>query len=247
MFVPVSQAVAQQLQRHLADGTFPPDRRLPSQRDLAALYRVSRPSMREAILMLETLGLLRTEPGRGTFAVDPADAAAARRTTTGWERWHPGACGPLDVFQTRLLLEPALAAGCALQRDPALVGALSGLTDRMEAAWADRDLLTHAAEDFRFHTAIAQASGNALLASLYTSAGDLIRDTQRVAIPVTGQGRMAESLAEHRAIIAAIRAGDAPAAQGAMAGHIRRTALQSGIAAADLDRLAGPDAARHTR
>lgn len=237
-FVPVSQAVAQQLQQRLTDGTFPPDQRLPSQRDLAAMFRVSRPSMREAILMLETLGLLRTEPGRGTFAANASEAAAASADgSRAWARWHPGESGPVEVFQTRLLIEPALAAACARRRDGALAGTLAVLTDAMEAAWTVRDLLTHAAEDYRFHSAIAEGSGNRLLARLYQGAAELIRDTQRVAIPVTGQGRMAQSLTEHRSIITAIGAGDPAAAHRAMTNHVRRTALQSGIEPADLNQL----------
>lgn len=239
-FTPVSQVVARQVQQRLTDGTFVPGSRLPSQRDLAAQMGVSRPSMREAILMLETLGMLRTEPGRGTFVVDPADGAGV--SGAAWARGRTGGCGPADVFQTRLVIEPALAAACALRRDPALPGALAALTDAMEAAWADRDLITHAAEDFRFHSAIAGGSGNPLLTRLYLTAGELIRDAQRVAIPVTDDGRMARSLAEHRAIVKAIADGDAGAARATMDGHVRRTALQSGLGPDDLA-LAGPSPA----
>ena len=69
--LPVGQAIARQLQEMIRSGELKPGEKLPSQRVLSERLKVSRPSLREALLTLETLGLVRTLPARGTFVVDP--------------------------------------------------------------------------------------------------------------------------------------------------------------------------------
>ncbi|MEQ9125923.1 MAG: GntR family transcriptional regulator, partial [Alphaproteobacteria bacterium] len=71
---PLSKTVAKRIEDLVAsndDGTRP---RLPSQRELSSIFGVSRTSVREALTLLEASGKLRTEPGRGSFWVDPAEA-----------------------------------------------------------------------------------------------------------------------------------------------------------------------------
>lgn len=65
--LPVTQVVTRRIQEMIRSGEFPRDTKLPSQRILAERLGVSRASLREALLTLETLGLVRTLPARGTF------------------------------------------------------------------------------------------------------------------------------------------------------------------------------------
>jgi GntR family transcriptional repressor for pyruvate dehydrogenase complex len=66
----VSGAVVQQLQGLIRDGVLTTGERLPGERELAARLRVSRMSVREALRLLEVMGQIRTDAGRGTFVVD---------------------------------------------------------------------------------------------------------------------------------------------------------------------------------
>ena len=65
--LPVTEVVTRRIQEMIRSGEFPPDAKLPSQRILSERLGVSRASLREALLTLETLGLIRTLPARGTF------------------------------------------------------------------------------------------------------------------------------------------------------------------------------------
>ncbi|TLP55958.1 FadR family transcriptional regulator [Parasedimentitalea maritima] len=222
---PVSQAIARQLQEMIQSGKLSSAERLPSQRVLSEQLGVSRPSLREALMTLETLGLIRTYPGRGTFVTDPQDMPAAN--STQWR--YTDDYGMADVFEVRLLLEGQLARHAAETSTLDDISLLTAATDKMEAAWAQGDLIANVDEDLEFHQLIAGKSRNSLLLQTYTSLSAMVMETQRQPIPFTALDRMASSIAEHRAIIAALNARDADAAQTAMVEHIRNTAACAGI------------------
>ncbi|MDT8856505.1 FCD domain-containing protein [Paracoccaceae bacterium Fryx2] len=224
-WMPLPQVVARKLQTMILNGTLKPGDRIPSQRVLSDSFSVSRASLREALLTLETLGLIRTEPGRGTFVT------AGRQSPDAADlKWRYADSYPMpDVFQTRLMLESQISAAAAAVIGAMPLAALAEATDRMERCWEEGDLLSNVEADLAFHLAIAQSCGNRLLLTLYDTVRSLLTETQRQPIPRTRSDRMRESLAEHRAVIAALAAGDAEAARQAMAAHVRNTALCAGI------------------
>ena len=71
----VPQSVAREIQTMIQAGTLKPGEKIPSQREFALKFGISRASLREALLTLETLGLLKTEAGRGTFVTAAAEGA----------------------------------------------------------------------------------------------------------------------------------------------------------------------------
>ncbi|MGJ5620957.1 FadR/GntR family transcriptional regulator [Sulfitobacter sp. MF3-043] len=222
---PVSQAIARQLQQMIRSGELPKSERLPSQRVLSEQLGVSRPSLREALMTLETLGLVRTYPGRGTVVADPSD-----QPTANGSHWrYSDDYGMTDVFEVRLLLEGQLARHAAENSTLEDISLLNAVTDKMEAAWERGDLIANVDEDLVFHQHIAGKSRNSLLLRTYTSLSAMVTETQRQPIPFTALDRMACSIAEHRAIIAAVHGRDAEAAQAAMIAHIRNTAACAGI------------------
>ena len=114
--------VLERVERDLLDGRIGPGDRLASERDLAADLGVGRSSVREALRVLEVMGLIRTSTGSG-----PQSGAIVIATPTGGMstllRLQVAAQGfPLaDVVQTRLLLEDAVAAALAGQDAPCLL------------------------------------------------------------------------------------------------------------------------------
>ena len=68
----VPQSVAREIQTMIRSGVLKAGEKIPSQREFSQTLGVSRASLREALLTLETLGLLKTEMGRGTFVATPA-------------------------------------------------------------------------------------------------------------------------------------------------------------------------------
>ncbi|WP_311244549.1 FCD domain-containing protein [Microbacterium sp. WCS2018Hpa-23] len=212
--------VLEHVERDLLDGRLGPGDRLVSERDLAADLGVGRSSVREALRVLEVMGLIRTATGSG-----PQSGAIVIATPTGGMstllRLQVAAQGfPLtDVVQTRLLLEDAVAAALAGQQAPDLAAAHSVL-DAMDA-----EGLTSAeflALDAQLHLALAESSGNTVVAAIMAGLRTAIESyVQEGAASIADWDAMADRLrAEHRAIITAIAAGDATTAQALVRAHI---------------------------
>jgi GntR family transcriptional repressor for pyruvate dehydrogenase complex len=83
--------------------------------------------------------------------------------------------------------------------------------------------------DLEFHGIIASACSNSMLRSLYQTFREQLTETQRQPIPITEPSRMKASVAEHRAIIEALRSNDVDRARLAMEAHVRNTARCAGL------------------
>ncbi|MFZ3583522.1 FadR/GntR family transcriptional regulator [Loktanella sp. DJP18] len=222
----VTQTVAATLQDMIRSGILKPDEKIPSQRILSEQLQVSRASLREALLTLETLGLVRTYPARGTFVTGRQDAG-------GPQPWrYDGQVRIGDVFQTRALVEAELCRLAAPHVTAAIADQLEQATATFETAWTAGDLVTHVDADLWFHGLIVETCPNPMLRDFYRSVRDLMTESQRVPIPNTAIARMQASISEHRAILDALRRKDGSAAAKAMQTHIRNTAACAGVSLA---------------
>lgn len=195
------------------------------QREFAQLLKVSRASLREALLTLETLGLVKTEPGRGTFINPDKPSASGHMAPWRYDESYPVA----DVFQTRAMLEGQIAGLSAGALSDAQLNALDEETNRMEQNWASGDLLANVEADLAFHQQIVSACPNRMLVDLYGSVRQQLTATQIQPIPITEPDRMKASIGEHRLIVATFRRRDADAAVRAMRNHILNTARCAGV------------------
>jgi GntR family transcriptional repressor for pyruvate dehydrogenase complex len=227
----VPQSVAREIQTMIQAGQLKAGEKIPSQREFSQKFGISRASLREALLTLETLGLLKTEAGRGTFVT-----AASGSVSDGAN--HPGHMAPwrysdsysvFDVFQTRILLEGEIARLSAGRLSQAQLEKMEMATQTMEDCWARQDLLANVEADLDFHGTIVSACANTMLKALYQTVRDQVTETQRQPIPMTDPERMRQSIAEHRRIIAALRSNDAALAKSEMETHIRNTARCAGL------------------
>jgi GntR family transcriptional repressor for pyruvate dehydrogenase complex len=223
----VPQSVAREIQTMIQTGALKAGEKIPSQREFSQKFGISRASLREALLTLETLGLLKTEAGRGTYV-----AAAGSRSDAGhMAPWRYSDSYPaFDVFQTRILLEGEIARLSAGRLTQVQLDGMETATRTMEEAWASQDLVTNVEADLLFHGTIVSACSNSMLKALYQTVRDQVTETQRQPIPITDPQRMGQSIAEHRRIIVALRANDGPAARQEMETHIRNTARCAGLA-----------------
>ncbi|QPC88351.1 FCD domain-containing protein [Mesorhizobium sp. NBSH29] len=222
---PVPQSAARKIQEMITSGVLAPGQKMPSQREFSQTLGLSRASLREALLTLETLGMLRTEPGRGTFVTElglPASRHMAR-----WP--YAGVYQLANVYETRLMLESTIVGLSAAVMDAAQHDALDAATDVMASSWAEGDLLANVEADMEFHGNIAAACPNTMLADFYHFVRGQLTQTQMQPIPVTEPERMKASINEHRRIIAALRSHDAAAATVSMREHIQNTAACAGI------------------
>jgi GntR family transcriptional repressor for pyruvate dehydrogenase complex len=183
--------------------------RLPSEAELGELLSVSRTVVREGIKVLADKGLVRPEPGRGTFVSKPAPEllASCMDTVLRVER-----CGLADLLQLRRIVEVPVARLAASE-------ATDEQISRIEQRFADLESRLESPAGFmladkEFHVAVARATGNELSAALV---GALMVLTWKLyLIPVQVYGK---SMLHHRAILQALRVGDSEAAKQAMSAH----------------------------
>lgn len=216
------------IESRLLSGDLRPGDHLPPERRLAADLGVSRSSIREAIRVLEVLGLVRTATGSG-----PSSGAIIVASPNGGlsavMRLHVAAQGfPVaDVVQARLVIEPAIAAHLARLHAPSTrqtdaldtsgsvaapagdLGRAATLLDAMDAPGLGA--AEFLAIDARFHVALAEASGNTVLSATMAGLRDSIEGYVLRAVPnlPSWTATSARLRAEHRGIVQAIRHGDA--------------------------------------
>lgn len=215
------ESVLARIEERLVDGRLRPGDHLPPERALAAEFGVARSSVREAVRVLEAMGLIRTQTGSGPTS----GAIIVARPLGGMQalmRLQVAASGfPVaDVVSTRLLLESAVAGDLAERSAEVDLADADQLLDAM-----DGPTLTAAeflALDAQFHLSLAEAAGNAVVAT--TMAG--LRSSIEGYV-LAGAARLpdweamaARLRAEHRGVMAAIAAGDPAAARARIHDHI---------------------------
>lgn len=214
------RVVLEHIERDLLEGRLGPGDRLASERDLSADLGVGRSSVREALRVLEVMGLIRTATGSG-----PQSGAIVIATPTGGMstllRLQVAAQGfPLaDVVQTRLMIEDAVVTALAQSADRD-TAAVHRLLDGMDAeSLTAQEFL---ALDAQLHLALAESSGNTVIAAMMAGLRTAIESyVQAGAASVADWDAMAARLrAEHREIVAAVDAGDAATAGALVRHHI---------------------------
>ncbi|GAT73905.1 FadR/GntR family transcriptional regulator [Microbacterium hydrocarbonoxydans] len=223
------RAVLEHIEGDLLDGRLAPGDRLPSERDLAADLGVGRSSVREALRVLEVMGLIRTATGSG-----PQAGAIVIATPSGGMaallRLQVAAQGfPLeDVVQTRLVLESAVVQTLAAREDRD-VSASRRLLAAMDAD--DLAAAEFLALDAQFHLSLAEASGNTVIAATMAGLRTAIESyVQAGAAAVPDWAAMSARLrAEHCALLDAIEAGRSDAARALVHDHITGYYAATGV------------------
>lgn len=216
LLVPVRlyRQIADALEARIAAGEFKPGERLPTERELAAFYAVSRTCVREALLALEIARLVSIRVGSGVYVLTPAapeppDLAAAADQPSLTE-----------ILDARLMFEPEVCAAAAARAGPNHVARIAASLATMreehrmagETERGDRD----------FHLGIAQASGNAI-------ANDLLRGIWEHMNAPLWQGLQKHIrspilrlkwIEDHESVLAAIEERDRRKARVAMRRHI---------------------------
>lgn len=215
------QTVLRRIEDDLAAGRLSVGGRLPGERQLAVRYEVSRSSIREAIRVLEAMGMVRTAAGSGpdAGAVIISDPAAPIGSAL---RWHLAShhLPVADLVDSRVLIE-AWAVAAAARRPAAPLEPLVDLLDRM-----DRPGLSSAeflALDTRFHVALAELAGNVVVTVVMTAMREAIEQyvTDAVADRDDWDGLAERLRVEHRGVLDAVRAGDGALAALRVTDHIQ--------------------------
>lgn len=199
MAFPTAHRIRLALENDIVDGRFLPGDRIDPEK-IAAAYGCSRTPVREALQALEASGLLIVQPKRGTFVAKLGVAELMERFELMAE---------MEAFCARLACRRAEA------RD---LDAIAHSLAACEAAAEAGDSDSYYAENTRFHQAIYRAAHNAFLETEILRLQAILQPYRRRQLQA--RGRVLTSLAEHRQIAAAIRAGDADTASQFMTDHV---------------------------
>jgi GntR family transcriptional repressor for pyruvate dehydrogenase complex len=121
-----------------------------------------------------------------------------------------------ELLDLRKMIEPPLVRRAALNASRAEIADMENILARQEAKVRGGELGID--EDSEFHYSIALASNNSAILKVVDVLMDLLRETRERALQV--EGRQEKSLAGHRRILAALKQGDAAAAEAAMQRHL---------------------------
>lgn len=203
----------QALLANLREARWQPGGRLPTEREMCALYQVGRSTVRRVLGEMKAMGLITQTVGRGTFVA-----------TQGPERVPSAALGetgisPAELMEARLIFEPGLIALAVHNGTAVDFAELETCCRNGEAAVA---LAQFEHWDDAFHRGLAAATHNGFLVSVFAlisrvrDAGEWGLLKQRSALPA----RWVEYRREHRDILNALRQRDAEQAREALVQHL---------------------------
>lgn len=202
--------VAKALMAEIAAGVFPVGSRLPAERDLAIQYKVSRPTVREAIIALEVRGLVEVRVGSGAYVTEASDE----------QRKQSFDVSAIELTEARLLIEAETAALAATLVDDEELAELEQIVRQIEA----ENLAPGGTEeaDAAFHHALAAITRNHALIDAVDRLWELRRTSPEAAL-LHEKARTANVkpvVDEHSRIVDALRDRDPAAARNAMRDHL---------------------------
>jgi DNA-binding FadR family transcriptional regulator len=205
--------IARTLEQAIEMGRYKAGGRLPSERELAEEFAVSRPVVREAIIVLELRGLVRRRHGAGVYvsAKQPIAPSSAEE-----------ADGPFEVTEARRLLEGEIAALAAATASDQQIAEMAAIIDRIGDMRTDQ--ATREQADRAFHLALARSTGNDVLVGLVESLWDK-RYQSPLCVYFFSRARDAgiqPPVDEHQVVLDALKARDPDAARQAMRDHLAR-------------------------
>ena len=219
--IKLADQVARQLEAQIRAGRFQPGEKLPTEAVLVQQLEVSRTVVREAISRLQSRNLVESRQGSGVYVkaagIEPLDLDSLRLTSK-----H----AVIQIAELRRALESEVAELAAQRRGDDDLRRIRAAVDALaEAVRLGRDGVE---EDVAFHRAIAQAAGNPFLIRTLDYLAQFLRGGTRVTR--ANEARRADFAqavtAEHERIVAAIEAGDAPAARQAAATHMHNAIVR---------------------
>jgi GntR family transcriptional repressor for pyruvate dehydrogenase complex len=209
----IYEEVVSQIHELIREGKFKARDQLPSERELAEIFKVSRTSVREAVRALEAQGLIVSRTGAGNFVAElPVESLVAPLATLLIEEKSALA----DIFEMRKLIEPhiaSLAAERATKRD---IERMKKILDKQREAVSRGE--TGVEADAELHFAIGRATQNQALEKLVSGLMEILSHSREESLQTSA--RRKASIESHRKIIAAIEEHDQKKAREAMLLHI---------------------------
>jgi GntR family transcriptional repressor for pyruvate dehydrogenase complex len=213
----VADEVADRIREMILEGAFPPAQALPAERDLAERFGVSRGAIRDALRMLEMIGLIETRHGQGTF---PQELTVDRLVAplTAVMAYRPDMRD--ELMDVRRMFEPAVARAAATRATEEDFADLERVLEAQRVKL--RTGQSPIVEDTSFHALLARSTQNRVVVSIMAILNDLLVESRKSAL--SQKGRLEQSMQGHEAVIAALRRRDPEGASQAMHKHIKQIA-----------------------
>jgi GntR family transcriptional repressor for pyruvate dehydrogenase complex len=230
MYTPVKSArlyeqIVEQIRERILSGELQDGDQLPTERELAEQFDVSRTAVREAVKALTQSGLVEVRPGRGTFVT--RDTSRAVKHSLDLIVRIERASGWADLVEIREILEPEIASLAAKRAKEVHISAMRDAVAAMDAALDDADAFITA--DDEFHLALAKGTQNALIPTLIDSIVDLLHEQRKGIFGVHGGPTRGQY--HHRRILDAVDRHDPEAAREFMVAHLQQVRKDSEAAA----------------
>ncbi|HUO76417.1 MAG TPA: FadR/GntR family transcriptional regulator [Thermodesulfovibrionales bacterium] len=205
--------IVKQIRDLIEKGRLKKGDQLPTERELTETFKVSRATVREAIRTLESMMLVESRQGNGTYVLASSEEALVQPLAAALFHEKDDL---MDIFYIRKLIEPSiaqLAAGNATRDE---IKELEEILGKQEQDIENG--VSSLETDSAFHTILARMAKNRALGRLLLALVDLLEETREEYLQNGVRAR--ESLQGHQKILAAIRSGDCAAARQAMIRHL---------------------------
>lgn len=186
---------------------------LPNEKELSETFKVSRSTVREGILSLETLNLVERRQGDGTYVMATSEEAIVKPLAASIFHEKDDI---IDIFALRKILEPEIAKLAAEHATQKAIHDLEDIVNTQERSIAGGK--NPVKTDFNFHYALARMSKNRVLERLLVALVRFLHKTREKYLQT--EERKQKSLAGHRDILVAIKSGNGTAARQAMRRHL---------------------------
>ena len=218
----LTETIIRELSLRLAQGTYLPGQKLPSEQALCKEFDVSRSVIREAVASLRLGGRLVARHGVGVFVAENDGRQLGFSPVPADDEVRAAA----QILELRIGIETEAVMLAARRRTPAALAAVTAAFDHCNTV-AGQDPETEAQADFAFHMAIARATQNPQFIQLLNTLGpEIIFDLtlkQRQLNAQQRKTRQRKMNREHGAILAAITMGNANAARTALRKHLEES------------------------
>ena len=199
-----------------------PGDKLPPERQLADLLEVSRPSLREALHILQAQGLVQIKHGQGTFVQEPIVAQELRASVMA--KTH----GLNELFDAREVLEVPASKWAADKASKEDIRLLRATLNQMETVTASEPIDYDQLQilDAKFHLTIVGIAGNRFINQTLNVLQDVMKMSMETTLRLPGRSEISRN--EHNEILAAIESGNGELASKLTFKHItgaRTTAL----------------------
>jgi DNA-binding FadR family transcriptional regulator len=217
---PLYEQVCELIETRIVEGDLQVGDKLPTEKEMAELYQVSRTVIREAMKVLKEKGWIETRVAKGTFVVD--NVAKNVRDSFDAVLRMDEASGFRYLLEVREILEPEVAALVASRADDSQRARLQQAIDRMDSSLELPDNIDEFLDaDFTFHMSLAESTGNPLIPMIISPLFKLLRDQQAYYSSNVKEGPH-RSQVNHKLIMGAIARADAVGARRYMIEHIHQ-------------------------